>query len=76
MPRDLVDNAPGRRPDTKYGHAPSLDLRPSRVLDHLGGDAHVPRRATQLEEVVLRLDLHGDLGLAVPLPAGEGLALG
>lgn len=74
--RNLVHQALRRRSNAQHRHAASLDLRPARVLDHLGREPHCASLASQLQHFGLALDLNGDLGLAEALPAGEQLAFG
>ena len=76
MTRDGVDGTLGPRADTQDGHAAGLDLRPARIVYDLGGEPRVARPAAQLEHLVLRLGLDGDLGLAVLFPAREDGAQG
>lgn len=74
--RDLVHGALWRRADAEDCHAPRLDLGAAGVLDDLCDEAGGARLAAQVENLVLALDLQGNLGLAVLLPAGEDLAQG
>ena len=73
---NLVHEALGRRANTQHRGASSLNLRPARVLDILGRDARSASLAPQLHQLVLALDLHRNLGLAVLFPAGEDLGVG
>lgn len=69
--RDPVHHALGRRPHAQHGQAARVDLGAPGVLDGLGGDAEGEGLGEQLLQLVERLDLHGDLGLAEALPAAE-----
>ena len=76
MTRNLVHNAFGCRSDAQHRHAPSLDLRPARVLDDLGRDAEALRLGHEHQQLLLALDLDGDLGLSAALPLLQQLGLG
>ena len=73
---NLVHEALWRRANTQHRSASSLNLRPARILDILGRDTRRASLASQLHQLVLALDLHCNLGLAVLFPAGEDLGVG
>lgn len=75
MPRNLIHHTLWRRPNAQHGHAAGLDLRAAGILDRLGRDPQSARPALQLQQLLLRLHLYGDLGLPEPLPAREDAAL-
>lgn len=76
MPSDLIHYTLRRRPHAQHRQAARVDLRPARILDHLGRDAQAPRLAQQLFDLVEALGLHGNLGLAEALPSREKLGGG
>lgn len=76
MAGDLVDEAFGRGADAQDRHAARLNLGAAGVLDDLGDEAQAPGLAAQLEHLVLALELHRNLGLAVLFPAGQQPARG
>ena len=75
-PGNSIDQTLRRGPDAQHGAAAGRDLRAPGVGDHLGRHPEAARLAHQLEQLVLALDLHRDLGLpgALPLPQDLGLA--
>jgi hypothetical protein len=81
-PRNLIHQTLRCRPNAQHRHAPRSDLRPPHIINRLRRDPQTVRLAKQLEHLVHALDLHHDLGLAVPLPlpqeprvGGERVAL-
>lgn len=76
MTSDLINQALRRRTDTEDRHASGLNLCPPSVLDDLSCESYILSLAAQLEQVVLGLDLHGNLSLAILLPPAENAALG
>lgn len=76
MPRHLVHDALRARPDPQDGETPRINLRPARILNHLSREAHVQSLPPQLLQLLLALDLNGNLGLAALLPPPEQFALG
>jgi hypothetical protein len=73
---DLVDKAARSRSNAQHRHATRLDLCSASILDHLSSEAQRSCLASKLENLVLALDLHSDLGLAEALPSLEDLGLG
>jgi hypothetical protein len=68
-PRNPINHALRRRPNTQHRQTTSINLRPARISDDLSRNPQTPRHAHKLRHIILALDLHGNLRLPTPLPA-------
>lgn len=75
MPRNLINQALRPRPNSQHRQTPWINLRPARILNHLSRKTHVQSLPPQFRQLLLALDLDGNLGLAALLPALEQLRL-
>lgn len=70
-PRNPIHHPPRPGPHPQHRHAPTRHLRPARVPDDLGAQAHADGLGPQQQQLFLVGDLQGDFGLAGGFPAFE-----
>ena len=71
MAGDFVDHGLWSRTDSEYGSTATGNLCATGVVDDLSADTQADSLSLKDQQVLLALDLHGDLCLTVALPALE-----
>jgi hypothetical protein len=70
LPRNSINNAL-RAQNSQHRPTPTRNLRPPSIMDHPRTKPKAHRLRLQERQLVLRLDLQRDLGLALAFPAAE-----
>lgn len=71
MAGDFVDHGLWSRTDSEYGSTATGNLCATSVVDDLSADPQADSLSLKDQQVLLALDLHGDLCLTVAFPALE-----
>lgn len=71
MAGDLVDHGLGSRTNSEYCRTTTGDLGTTGIVDNLSADTQAESLSLKDQQVLLALDLHGDLCLTVAFPTLE-----
>lgn len=70
MPRHTINDTL-RAQNTQHRPAPTSNLSTTRILNHARAKSKTHSLRLKEQQLILRLDLQRDLGLAIPFPPAQ-----